>query len=76
MASKKAVTPKKLTKFHLAAKERGWLLEDIADRWGISVRQMSRVANNPKQKDLDAVNGLPIFDTGNLSNEDGKYDAE
>jgi hypothetical protein len=36
-----------------------WLLEDIAERWGISIRQMSRVANNPKQKDLDAVNGLP-----------------
>ncbi len=45
--------------FHEKAKEKGWLLEDIAVRWGISVRQMSRVANNPKQKDLDAVAGLP-----------------
>lgn len=61
MSSKKVLTHKKLTEFHLIAKERGWLLEDIADRWGISVRQMSRVANNPKQKDLDAVRGLPDF---------------
>lgn len=45
--------------FHKKARERGWRLEDIAARWGISVRQMSRVANNPKQRDLDAVNGLP-----------------
>lgn len=45
--------------FHKKAKEKGWLLEEIAVRWGISVRQMSRVANNPKRKDLDAVNGLP-----------------
>lgn len=35
------------------------MLEELAHRWGISVRQMSRVANNPKQRDLDAVNGLP-----------------
>lgn len=45
--------------FHQAAKERGWLLEEVAARWGISIRQMSRVANNPKRRDLDAVNGLP-----------------
>jgi hypothetical protein len=45
--------------FHIKARERGWLLEQIADRWQVSVRQMSRIANNPKQRDLDAVNGLP-----------------
>jgi predicted transcriptional regulator len=50
----------KKTPFHKKAKEKGWDLQDIAERWGISVRQMSRVANNPKQKDLDAVNGLPM----------------
>lgn len=47
------------TAFHLAAESKGWLLEKIGERWGISVRQMSRIANNPSQKDLDAVNGLP-----------------
>lgn len=53
------MTSKKETNFHRMAKEKGWLLESIADRWGVSVRQMSRIANNPKQRDLDAVNGLP-----------------
>lgn len=55
---------KKVTKFKEIAKGKGWLLEDIANRWGISVRQMSRVANNPKKKDLDAVNGLPAPKNG------------
>ena len=53
------MTSTEKTDFHEKAKEKGWRLEDIAKRWGISVRQMSRVANNPKQKDIDAVNGLP-----------------
>ncbi len=53
------MTSDKKTPFHKMAKEKGWDLQDIAKRWGISIRQMSRVANSPKQKDLDAVNGLP-----------------
>lgn len=53
------MTSDKKTPFHKKAKEKGWDLQDIAKRWGISIRQISRVANNPKQKDLDAVNGLP-----------------
>lgn len=53
------MTGKEDKPFKLIARKKGWLLEDIAERWGISVRQMSRIANNPKQKDLDAVSGLP-----------------
>jgi hypothetical protein len=53
------MTSNNKTPFHKKAKEKGWDLQDIAERWGISIRQMSRVANSPKQKDLDAVNGLP-----------------
>jgi hypothetical protein len=53
------MTSSNKTPFHKKAKEKGWDLQDIAERWGISIRQMSRVANSPKQKDLDAVNGLP-----------------
>ena len=45
--------------FHKIAEEKGWLLQDIAKRWGVTPRQMSRVANSPKQKDIDAVTGLP-----------------
>lgn len=53
------MTSREKTKFHEIAQKKGWLLEDIAKRWDISVRQMSRVANNPKRRDLDAVSGLP-----------------
>ncbi|MEW8437708.1 MAG: XRE family transcriptional regulator [Candidatus Thiodiazotropha taylori] len=54
------MTSDKKTPFHKKAKEKGWDLQDIAKRWGISIRQISRVANSPKQKDLDAVSGLPV----------------
>lgn len=53
------MTDRAKTEFHKIAKEKGWLLGEIAKRWGIGDRQMSRVANNPTQKDLDAVSGLP-----------------
>jgi hypothetical protein len=53
------MTDRTKTDFHKIAKEKGWLLGEIAERWGIGDRQMSRVANNPTQKDLDAVSGLP-----------------
>ena len=47
------------TPFHKTAEKKGWQLKDIAERWGVTPRQLSRVANAPKQKDLDAVRGLP-----------------
>jgi hypothetical protein len=56
------MTSRKQTEFHKIALAKGWLLEQIAERWGISIRQMSRVANNATRKDLDAVNGLPKND--------------
>ena len=49
----------KETEFHKTARRKGWRLVDIGVRWGVSERQMSRVANNPSQKDIDAVHGLP-----------------
>ncbi|MCF6256186.1 MAG: hypothetical protein L3K25_07775 [Gammaproteobacteria bacterium] len=52
----------KKTVFHKIAKEKGWRLIDVGDRWGISERQMSRIANKPTQKDIDAVTGLPVND--------------
>lgn len=48
-----------MTVFHQAARGKSWTLVEIGRRWGVSERQMSRVANNPSQKDLDAVRGLP-----------------
>ena len=53
------MTGKKKTEFHRIVAEKGWLLENLAARWGIGVRQMSRIANNPKIKDIDAAKGLP-----------------
>lgn len=50
---------RKQTVFHEVARRKGWRLVDIGERWGVSERQMSRIANRPTQKDLDAVNGLP-----------------
>jgi hypothetical protein len=48
-----------MTNFHQVAREKGWTLVEIGERWGVSERQMSRIANNPSRKDLDAVQGLP-----------------
>ena len=47
------------TRFHEIAAEKGWLLKDIQGRWGLSERQMSRIARNPSVRDLDAISGLP-----------------
>lgn len=52
----------KMTEFHQIARNKGWRLVEIGKRWSVSERQMSRVANNPSQKDLDAVRGLPTKD--------------
>lgn len=49
----------KKTAFHEEAEKKGWQLKEIAERWDVTPRQLSRVANSPKQKDLDAVTGLP-----------------
>jgi hypothetical protein len=55
------MTSKNHTEFHIIAAEKGWILEEIGKRWGLGVRQMSRIANNPKTKDIDAVKGLTVF---------------
>lgn len=53
------MTGKKVTEFQRIANEKGWTLLEVGERWELSERQMSRVANAAKQRDLDAVNGLP-----------------
>ena len=55
------MTSRKNTEFHKIAAEKGWILEEIGKRWGIGIRQISRIANNPKTKDIDAVKGLTVF---------------
>lgn len=53
------MSTKRRTEFRKAAEARGWKLRDIAERWGITARQMSRISAEPNQKDWDALAGLP-----------------
>ena len=53
------MTGKVVTKFQRLANERGWTFKEISKRWGVSERQMSRIAEAGKQRDIDAVLGLP-----------------
>ena len=48
-----------MNKFTEHAKAKGWSMKEIGKRWGVSQRQMSNIAANPKQKDWDALEGLP-----------------
>ena len=53
------MTGKKVTEFQRLANAKGWTLLEVAERWELSERQISRIASAAKQRDLDAVNGLP-----------------
>lgn len=55
MSSKEKVP----TEFQKVANSKGWTLLEIAQRWDISERQISRVAAAGKKRDMDAVAGLP-----------------
>jgi DNA-binding Xre family transcriptional regulator len=48
----------KITEFQKVANGKGWTFSEIAARWGLSERQLSRIAGKPKQRDLDALKGL------------------
>lgn len=45
--------------FTKQAKTKGWTLKAIGERWGLKQRAMSDIAAKPKQRELDALNGLP-----------------
>ncbi|QXN65240.1 hypothetical protein [Serratia fonticola] len=67
MTSKKAAP----TAFQRIANSKGWTLVEIAQRWEISERQISRVAAAGKQRDMDAVSGLP-----ELKNVEGDVESK
>lgn len=48
-----------VTEFQKIANSKGWTFEEIANRWGKSERQLSRIAKAAEPRDMDAVNGLP-----------------
>ena len=54
-----AQTERTMNEFTKQAKAKGWPMKAIAERWGVSPRRMSQIAAEPKQKDWDALNGLP-----------------
>jgi len=48
-----------MTKFVKALRLKGWSAKQVAERWDILPRQLSRIAQEPKQIHLDALAGLP-----------------
>lgn len=50
---------KVITPLQAIANSKGWTFEELAKRWEVSPRQMSRIAAAGKQRDIDAANGLP-----------------
>lgn len=53
------MSSRKITEFQRIANAKGWTLIEVAQRWDLSERQMSRIAKSAKQRDIDAVTGLP-----------------
>jgi len=49
----------KMTKFRKLANDKGYTLDEVGERWGLSYRQMSRISEAGKRRDIDAVKGLP-----------------
>ena len=47
------------TDFTQAVKAKGWQMQEVAERWGVTPRQLSRIASAPKPIHWDAVAGLP-----------------
>lgn len=50
---------REMNEFTAKAKAKGWSMKAIAERWGVTPRRMSQIATEPKQKDWDALEGLP-----------------
>lgn len=42
-----------------AVKAKGYTLKAIGARWGLKDRQMAYISAKPKQRDWDALSGLP-----------------
>lgn len=45
-------------KFTKMYRFKGWTAKTLAERWDMSVRNLGRIAKQPGQKDIDALNGL------------------
>lgn len=54
------MTKKKFTTFQGIVNYKGWTYTLLAERWNISVRQITRMAAQSKVRDIDAAYGLPF----------------
>ncbi len=61
------MTGNKKTIFQQIANRKGWTFKAIGGRWDVSERQMTRIANSGKQRDIDSVHGLPDLLGENMS---------
>jgi len=48
-----------MTDFVKALRQKGWSAKEVAERWCLLPRQLSRIGKSPKQIHLDALAGLP-----------------
>ena len=48
-----------MTEFVKALRRKGWSAQEVAERWGLLPRQLSRIGKAPKQIHWDALAGLP-----------------
>ena len=49
-----------MTPFVRAIRQRGYTAKEVAARWNITPRAISRIASHPRQRDWDALAGLPV----------------
>lgn len=45
--------------FTKQVKAKGWKMNQLAERWGVTPRRMSQIAKDPSRKDWDAIAALP-----------------
>lgn len=48
-----------MTDFVNQLRVKGWTAQELAKRWGVTPRQLSRIAAAPKQIHWDALSGIP-----------------
>ena len=48
-----------MTEFVKALRLKGWSAQEVAERWNMLPRQLSKIGNRPKKIHLDALAGLP-----------------
>jgi len=48
-----------MTDYVKAVRRKGWTAQELAERWGITARQVSNIGRNPSKMNIDALAGLP-----------------